>query len=46
MEWMVLAEQGELRQIFANLVNNAIDALPQGGCLRLRIRSEGDSVRV
>jgi len=29
---------GELRQIFANLVGNSIDALPKGGQLRVRAR--------
>jgi PAS domain S-box-containing protein len=42
----VFTQPGELRQVFANLVNNAIDALPEGGCLRIRTKSEGSSVRV
>ncbi|MGZ4844068.1 MAG: ATP-binding response regulator [Candidatus Angelobacter sp.] len=35
---------GELRQVFANLIGNAIDASPDRGCLSIRIRggsSEG-----
>jgi PAS domain S-box-containing protein len=28
---------GELRQMFSNLIANAIDALDEGGCLRLRV---------
>lgn len=35
---------GELRQVFANLIGNAIDASPERGCLCIRIRggsSEG-----
>lgn len=32
----VLGKEGELRQLFANLVSNSIDALPPGGTLRLR----------
>ena len=33
---LVLAHQGEIRQVLANLVGNAIDALPEGGKLELR----------
>jgi signal transduction histidine kinase len=29
---------GELRQLFANLIGNALDAMPNGGSLRLRVR--------
>ena len=32
----ILAHDGEIRQVLANLVGNAIDALPNGGCLCLR----------
>lgn len=35
---------GELRQVFANLIGNAIDAMPSGGRLRLRV-SQGHSWR-
>lgn len=34
----IFAFSGELRQVFANLIGNAIDAMPQGGCLFLRVR--------
>ena len=34
----VVARAGELRQLFANLVGNAIDAMRTGGTLRLRVR--------
>jgi len=39
----VTAHPGELRQLFSNLVTNAIEALPQGG--RLRVRIAGGSCR-
>ena len=34
---------GELRQIFANLVGNALDAMQTGGRLRLRVRQTQDA---
>lgn len=33
---------GELRQIFLNLIGNAIQAMPTGGTLRLRVRDATD----
>lgn len=33
----VLSTPGELRQVFANIIGNAIDAMRQGGCLRIRV---------
>ena len=33
---------GEIRQLFANLVGNATDAMPNGGTLRLRVRPVTD----
>ena len=42
----VFVQPGELRQVFANLVNNAIDALSEGGCLRIRTKSDGGGVLV
>lgn len=31
---------GELRQVFANLIGNAIDASPERGCLYIRLRKD------
>jgi signal transduction histidine kinase len=46
---MVLASPGELRQVIANIVGNAIDAMRHGGRLRIRVSEEsglGDIPRV
>ena len=34
----VLATKSEVRQVLGNLIGNALDALPQGGTLHLRVR--------
>ncbi len=41
----LLCYSGELRQLFANLIVNAVDAMPGGGCLSLRVR-RGSGVAV
>jgi PAS domain S-box-containing protein len=38
----LLAHDGELRQVLANLIGNAIDAVPQGGQIIVRSRSTHD----
>ena len=43
---LVLSTPGELRQILANLIGNAIDAMRGGGRLRIRISAHGCSVRI
>jgi PAS domain S-box-containing protein len=41
-EGVVIARAGELRQVFANLIGNALDALPQGGRLRVSVTPAGN----
>ncbi|RZU43318.1 two-component system sensor histidine kinase NtrB [Edaphobacter modestus] len=40
----LFVHQGELRQVLANLIGNALDAMPAGGRLRVRIRKALDPV--
>ena len=42
----VLGSKGELRQVIANLVANAIDVLPVGGAMKLAISESDDNVRL
>ena len=37
---------GELRQVFSNLLSNAIDASPAGSQVRIRIKNAGENVQV
>ena len=46
---VVFSTPGELRQVFANIIGNAIDAMRRGGRLRIRISQSGGasgSIRV
>ena len=40
------AVPGELRQVFSNLLSNAIDASPAGSQVRIRVKTGGENVRV
>jgi len=42
----ILGLRGELKQLFANLVNNAIEAMPHGGRLSIVIRETGHGATV
>jgi PAS domain S-box-containing protein len=37
---------GELRQVFTNLISNAIDAMPHGGTLEIEAFTEGQDVKL
>ena len=42
----ITAYAGELNQVWTNLIDNAIDAMPTGGTLSISTRVEGDRLRV
>ncbi|RXH58173.1 histidine kinase [Granulicella sibirica] len=43
---LVLCRAGEIRQVLANLVGNATDAMPTGGILRLVLRKREDTLEI
>lgn len=45
-EPVVFADPNQLKQVFINLVKNAMEAMPQGGEITLTVRAEGKKVSV
>ena len=43
---VVFGDPGELREVLVNLINNAADALPHGGCIEVGCRPQGDRVEL
>jgi signal transduction histidine kinase/CheY-like chemotaxis protein len=43
---MVMGDDSELREVLVNMVFNAIDAMPEGGTLKLSSRTEGEKVTI
>ena len=41
-----LGSAAELREVFTNLINNALDAMPEGGCIRIRSYKENSHILV
>jgi len=41
---MVMGDDSELREVLVNMVFNAVDAMPEGGTLRLSSQTAGDQV--
>lgn len=42
----VVANAAEIREILTNLIFNAVDAMPHGGCIALRLRGQSEGVVV
>ena len=42
----VMGDEDQLRRVLMNLTKNAVEAMPEGGTLRVSSASEGDWVRV
>ena len=40
----ILCNPAELREVFINIINNALEAMPEGGGLTFTTRSDGDTV--
>jgi PAS domain S-box-containing protein len=40
----VMADRGQLKQVFFNLTKNALEAMPSGGRLKIKSRADDDSV--
>lgn len=43
---MILASKDQLRQVFLNMISNAIDAMPDGGTLNITTSFDGGKVKV
>ncbi len=43
---IIQSDKGRLQQVLLNIVNNAIDAVPEGGKIDLRIEKDKDSVNI
>lgn len=43
---VIMADRNQLKQVFFNLLKNAMEAMPAGGKLSIRVRADDDSVYI
>ena len=43
---IIMADEGQIRRVLANLLENAIKFTPSGGSIQLRLTTEGDQVEI
>ena len=43
---MLSCEEGQLKQVFVNIIKNGIEAMPSGGNMLVRLKTQGDKVVV
>jgi signal transduction histidine kinase len=43
---VIMADRDQLKQVFFNLIKNAMEAMPPGGRLSVKVRTDDDSVYV
>lgn len=43
---LVTCEENQLKQVFINIIKNAMEAMPDGGCVTIRVGMAGERVKI
>ncbi|BAU26007.1 two-component system sporulation sensor kinase A [Aneurinibacillus soli] len=43
---MITCEENQLKQVFINIIKNAMEAMPDGGCVTIKVRMAGERVKI